>query len=180
MNMYNFIEEYKMDKAICDKFIKYHKKNKEYKHLGRTASGINPKIKSSTDVYFMNQSTEPFIVNFFKILSQHAISYLKKYNISHNLHTENLNIISHYKKKQGYKLIHYERSDHISAKRQLVYMLYCNSLKKGGTYFPFQNKILNAVKGKFVLWPSDFTHQHCSIISDTQEKYIVTGWLEIV
>jgi hypothetical protein len=58
-------------------------------------------------------------------------------------------------------------------------MLYCNTLKNGGTYFPFQKKTLKAQKGKLVIWPSDFTHPHQGVISHTQEKYIATGWFEI-
>ena len=59
-------------------------------------------------------------------------------------------------------------------------MLYCNTLKKGGTHFPFQEKTLTAKKGKLIIWPSDFTHPHVGVISKTQEKYIVTGWFDIV
>jgi hypothetical protein len=59
-------------------------------------------------------------------------------------------------------------------------MLYCNTLKNGGTEFPFQKKVLKAKEGKLVIWPSDFTHPHRGIVSLDEEKYIVTGWLEIV
>ena len=59
-------------------------------------------------------------------------------------------------------------------------MLYCNTLKNGGTDFPFQKEIMKAEKGKLVIWPSDFTHPHRGVISQAEEKYIVTGWLEIV
>ncbi len=41
MNTFNFIEEYKLDDAMCDNFIKYFKKNTESKKLGATgATGI--------------------------------------------------------------------------------------------------------------------------------------------
>ena len=55
-------------------------------------------------------------------------------------------------------------------------MLYLNDVKDGGTYFPFQNITTQAVKGDLILWPADFTHPHRGVISDTQEKYICTGW----
>ena len=54
------------------------------------------------------------------------------------------------------------------------------TVKNGGTHFPYQNKTLNAVKGKLVIWPSDFTHPHVGVISNDEEKYIATGWFEIV
>ena len=51
---------------------------------------------------------------------------------------------------------------------------------KGGTEFPFQNVILSATKGDLALWPAEFTHPHKGIISPTQEKYIATGWFELI
>ena len=39
---------------------------------------------------------------------------------------------------------------------------------------------LKPAEGKLVIWPSDFTHPHRGIVSLDEEKYIVTGWLEIV
>ena len=44
----------------------------------------------------------------------------------------------------------------------------------------YQNYKTEAVKGLSVLWPSDFTHTHRGIITNEYEKYIVTGWLNIV
>ena len=60
-------------------------------------------------------------------------------------------------------------------------MLYLNTVNdKGGTEFPFQNKIFFAKKGRLIIWPAEFTHPHKGIISPTEEKYIVTGWFEII
>ena len=60
-------------------------------------------------------------------------------------------------------------------------MLYLNTVKdKGGTEFPYQQKIFSAIKGDLLIWPSDFTHPHRGIVSPTEEKYIATGWFEIV
>ena len=76
--------------------------------------------------------------------------------------------------------MHYERS-YTKPHRQLAYMLYLNTVTdKGGTKFIFQNLTLSAIKGDLYIWPADFTHVHQGIVSKTQEKYIVTGWFEIV
>tara|TARA_R100001132_G_C3207793_1_gene52129 strand:- start:38 stop:586 length:549 start_codon:yes stop_codon:yes gene_type:complete len=182
MNIYNFIEEYKVDNIICDNFIEYFKKNKEYKSLGSSSEkGLkDTSVKDSTDVSFFNHSTNKNIVTFFKELSKCLPYYIKKYNIKGEVHTHICNNIQHYKPKQGYPALHYER-DKVFPTRQLVYMLYCNTVTdKGGTEFPYQNITLSAVKGKLVIWPAEFTHPHRGIVSDTQEKYIVTGWIEIV
>ena len=180
--MHDFIEEYNVDSKICDKFIEYHKNNKEYKDIGRVGGEINVAQKDSTDVLFYNQARVDFMLDFFKALEKSIIHYHKKYFYSpnHNIRTHVTHHIQHYPKGGGFKVIHYERDSLHTTTRQLVYMLYCNTLKKGGTHFPFQEKTLTAKKGKLVIWPSDFTHPHVGVISKTQEKYIVTGWFDIV
>ena len=180
--MHDFIEEYDVDLKLCDKFITYHKNNKEYKEVGRIGGQINVAHKDSTDVLFYNQSQISFMLDFFKCLEKGVISYHKKYFYSpnHTIRTHITHHIQHYPKGGGFKVIHYERDSLHTITRQLVYMLYCNTLKKGGTHFPFQEKTLTAKKGKLIIWPSDFTHPHVGVISQTQEKYIVTGWFNIV
>ena len=181
MTLSNFIEEYKIPNVICDQFIRYHKKNKEYKSVGKTAGGqVIKDIKDSIDVYFYNDSQKPFILNFFQLLSKYVTEYHNKYGIHHSVETDPVHIIQYYKKRGGYFKLHYERDVLTKTTRQLVYMLYCNTLKNGGTEFPFQNKILKAIKGTLFIWPSDFTHTHRGVISDKEEKYIVTGWFNII
>lgn len=174
--MNNFIEQYKIDKSICDKLIQYYKNNEEYKSQGRSKNNA----KDSTDVYFFNGSTDIDIKFFFKQLSICLENYIKKYKITTNLRTSTCNNIQYYKPGQGYPVLHYERDEEYPT-RKLVYMLYLNTVTdKGGTEFLFQNIITPAVKGNLVIWPADFTHQHRGVISETQEKYIATGWVEIV
>ena len=179
MNTYNFIEEYKIPLSICDKFIEYHNENTEYKHRGLSSFGYDPEIKESIDVDFYNHSNNKNIKNFFERLGKSVGHYTEKYNV-HKVYTNPLHIIQHYKKGGGYKKYHYERASLETSKRQLAYTLYCNTLKKGGTHFLYQDKTIEAEKGKLAIWPSDFTHTHKSIVSDTEEKFIVTGWFEII
>ena len=181
MTTFNFIEQYTIPHNICDFFIKYHQNNKEYKKQGAVENEVIKKdVKDSLDVYFFNESMDPMIKNFFLLLSKAVSSYMVKYSIEHTMRTHTLNSIQYYKKKEGYFKLHYERTDLQSTNRQLVYMLYCNTLKNGGTEFPFQNRILKAVKGTLFICPSDFTHPHKGVISDEEEKYIVTGWFNII
>ena len=142
---------------------------------------IDKSIKDSTDVIFYNNSKDPTVRTFFKELTNCLHRYRNKYLFDrhHCLWTAHENLIQHYKKGGGYHLLHYERTGMHTLSRQLAYKLYCNTLKNGGTRFPFQDKVLNAEQGKLVIWPADFTHPHRGVISPDEEKYIVTGWLEI-
>tara|TARA_R110000782_G_scaffold197423_1_gene286531 strand:+ start:69 stop:611 length:543 start_codon:yes stop_codon:yes gene_type:complete len=180
MSTSNLIETYKVSPELCDSFIKYHKKNKEYKGIGMNGNGeIDKNIKDSTDVLFYNESTDKTILKFFQNLSKYVQEYINKYNIISNLITQDCHLIQHYKKGGGYFKTHYERSDIYSIRRELVYMLYCNDVEKGGTYFPLQKKELQCKKGDLIIWPAFFTHPHRGVISTKQEKYIVTGWFQI-
>ena len=50
MTTYNFIEVYKTPKKLCDNLIDYYKENTEHKLVGEINSGVNKKVKDSTDV----------------------------------------------------------------------------------------------------------------------------------
>ena len=181
MSIYNFIEKYEVSPSLCDNFIQYHKDNIEYKNLGKVNDGeVNKNIKDSIDVYFYNGSQNPFILEFFEELTKASKEYTHKYNINNYFEADPLHIVQHYKPGQGYFNLHYERDCLRVVRRQLVYMLYCNNLKNGGTEFPFQNKKLKAIKGDLYFWPAEFTHPHKGIISNEEEKYIVTGWFNII
>jgi len=177
----NFIEKYKMPFNLCDFFIKYHKNNKEYKRIGMFGNGqVDKEVKDSTDVLFFNESTDKNILKFFKYLSNYLREYMIKYQLTTSLRTEPTHLIQHYKKGGGYFNTHYEKGNLATVQRELVYMLYCNNVKKGGTYFPYQDIELECKKGDLILWPAYFTHPHKGVISKKQEKYIVTGWFKII
>jgi|TARA_R110000824_G_C14907567_1_gene646184 hypothetical protein len=174
-----FIERYKLDLGLCDGLINYFKNNTEYKHQGISQELVVVKsIKDSTDVHFYSHSHDKHIFSFFNALSGSVLSYMIKYNMYGYLTTETSNNIQHYKPGGGYPHLHYERGPGFELNRQLVYMLYLNTVTdKGGTHFPYQNITTPAVKGDLIIWPAEFTHPHQGIVSPTEEKYIVTGWL---
>jgi len=90
-------------------------------------------------------------------------------------------IIQYYKPGGGFKMMHYERTGWETTTRALVFMTYLNDVTEGGgTHFKYQDITTSAKKGKTVIWPSDFTHTHAGVVSRTQSKYIMTGWLNFV
>ena len=56
-------------------------------------------------------------------------------------------------------------------------MTYLNTIENAGTEFFHQDLKVDAVKGKTLIWPADWTHTHRGIINNEKEKYIFTGWL---
>jgi hypothetical protein len=63
-----------------------------------------------------------------------------------------------------------------SANRVLAFMIYLNDVEDGGTQFKSQNHTEKAEAGKFLIWPAFWTHYHKGQVSETQTKYIITGW----
>lgn len=87
--------------------------------------------------------------------------------------------LQYYPPGGGFKTYHCERSseEEPQSSRVLVFMTYLNTVTdEGGTHFVHQNKTINAVKGKTLIWPSDWPWTHKGVVSPTQEKYIMTGW----
>ena len=59
-------------------------------------------------------------------------------------------------------------------------MTYLNNVSdEGETEFLYQQVKHKPEIGKTLIWPSDFTHYHRGIPSQSQEKYIITGWFVI-
>jgi prolyl 4-hydroxylase len=87
-------------------------------------------------------------------------------------------VIQHYRPGGGFKLVHFERSGLATTTRMLTWMTFLNDVTDGGgTHFEYQNHTFDAQKGRTLIWPSDFTHTHVGVVSETQHKYIITGWL---
>ena len=174
---FNFSED---DMSICDALIEYHKHNLEYKNIGKSI-GAN-EMKKSTDVTVFPASQNPFVLMYKKLL----FGYVKEYNASYDNPLAELTIadgfnIQHYKPGEGYLNWHSERSVHLTHQRALTFMTYLNDVEDGGgTEFKYQGLRHNAKKGKTLIWPSDFTHTHRGQKSETQEKYITTGWFNHV
>ena len=176
----SFINSINIDKTYCDKLINYFKSNIHKAEPGKIYKDglgdiVKKDYKESLDLSF----TEDSLFDEFNIhLTKAILSYEKKYNDVKNLATYSIvenPRIQYYKKGWGFKKWHCERYFNIN--RMLVWMVYLNDVKDGGTEFKYQKIKIPAKKGLFLMWPSDFTHTHRGIISKTKEKYILTGWL---
>lgn len=170
------------DKSICDKLIEYHK-NSNRKNPGWIGNGVyhtvNKNIKDSTDVVLENSLWEEYI----SILNTVCQEYIKKYyycNFYSPWGVHEPVIIQYYKPKGGYFAWHTERVgiSGLQISRHLVFMTYLNNVTDGGETEFFHQKVkIKPEKGLTLIWPADWTFTHRGITSNTQEKYIVTGWL---
>lgn len=185
--MTDFIYEWTIeDMGLCDDLIKYHKEHTEYKCSGAVGTGkVDKEIKDSIDVPFWSASNNPIIQKYFQELQIGLDNYIEKYEFVKrlSLRTKEATNIQYYPLGGGFKDWHFERMsiDFPQTSRALVFMTYLNDVHdKGETEWVYQNKKIQPRKGLSVIWPTDFTHTHKGIPSLTEEKYIVTGWFNLI
>ena len=179
--METFIYETMLDDvSLCDALIDYHNNNLEYKSSGEVGKGVDKKVKASTDVFVHGGNKNPMIHMYMQEVMNIVTKYVEKYNLKNMFDLafkENWNI-QHYKPNEGFFGWHCERTFYASHQRALVFMTYLNDVTDGGeTEFYWQKVKTKPIKGKTVIWPTDFTHLHRGIPSPTQHKYIATGWM---
>jgi hypothetical protein len=177
----DFIGGYFIKNKTCDQLIEYFNNNKNKAMQGKTIKkniiGEHKEIKESLDLYIHEEN---YITNnYFNELQNCLNKYIKTYPSLNLINRFNLFKpvnIQYYKKNQGFKKWHSERSALHVSNRVLVFMTYLNDVPDGGTSFMNQKITTPAKKGLTLIWPTDFTHTHKSQISKKYEKYIITGW----
>ena len=179
----NFIEIYDniYNKEDCEKIIATFE-NDPNRQSGLTGNGrIREEIKKSVDVgVFVNQASLYNDILIPKMIPR-IKQYAKKYPAIDNLELWGISpsyTIQKYGDGDGY---FQEHSEHCAwfPKRILAWMVYLNNAKCG-TKFVHQKKVTKARRGRLVIWPAFWTHTHCGITPNRGEKYIATGWFELV
>ena len=187
MTQKTFIEIYKIDHDLCDKIIGLYKTNEHLAQPGRL--GGNPRIdksmKNSMDICIPIELYGSF-APFFEQLEECVSKYLDKYFFDTGatgmgpIGYSRYSSLQKYPVGGGYPAIHCERDSIEYANRALVWMLYLTDTPNGGTEFPHQEVTTECVKGDLIIWPSDMTHMHRGVVSDSHEKMIFTGWIDFI
>ena len=85
------------------------------------------------------------------------------------------------KPSEGFHHWHCERGSETYATRVLTWTIYLNDVEDGGeTEFLYIPKRVKPRKGRICIFPADFTHTHRGNQPLTGEKYIATGWLDLL
>jgi hypothetical protein len=83
------------------------------------------------------------------------------------------------KPSEGYHVWHTELMGKKDQSRLFAFMLYLNDVTEGGeTEFLYQKCRVTPVKNRFVLWPAGITHMHRGNPPLSNDKFVLTGWLE--
>ena len=82
----------------------------------------------------------------------------------------------------GFHIWHCEQDSPKYADRILVWTIYLNDIpyNEGETEFLWQGIRVNPKAGRCAIWPATFTHQHRGNPVYTHDKYIATGWYNLI
>ena len=133
------------------------------------------KKRSELKVPYDNQE---FIETFYRDIFP---LYLKKYTHFQDVqpHTIYALKIQKTKPSEGYHVWHAENGNSSYCRRIFAFTLYLNDVSEGGeTEFLYQKCRVKPMKNRFVLWPAAITHVHRGNPPLTNNKYILTGWVE--
>ena len=178
----SFVGGWYVDRELCDELIDYYNFNEKYTYEGPVGSkqNIDKDCKESKDLSIGAGNNDNIIKVYREKLQNCLELYLSKYEFSNC--TNRFSIVEDYQIqkypiKGGFKQWHFENAGYGSAiYRHLVFMTYLNDVEDGGTEFFYQGIKTKAEKGLTLIWPSGWTHTHKGVVSDTKEKFIVTGW----
>jgi prolyl 4-hydroxylase len=173
---------YLEDTSICDSLVEFHKESPEKRDgvmSGANGATVDKAAKDSVDVPL---PPSELAKRYVRLLNRVAEQYVSKYPWSGKLVPWGILEpigIQRYAPGGGYKIWHFERdnSNDQIARRHLAFMTYLNDVEDGGgTEFFHQETVIKAEKGLTLIWPSEWNFAHRGVVSDTEEKYIVTGW----
>jgi hypothetical protein len=80
---------------------------------------------------------------------------------------------------EGYHVWHCENASQLYSKRFITWIIYLNDVSEGGeTEFIHLSKRIAPKQGRMVIFPAGWTHSHRGNPPLTEDKYILTGWME--
>jgi len=179
----NFIGAWNIDNDnLCKDIINFFEQNLELQQKGTTSSGVNEKIKKTTDITINpSKLTDPkykVFNDYFKQLNECFISYKNQYSFIktflHKAHIGHFNI-QKYVPGDHFSHLHSERTDISNLHRIFAWMTYLNDAVSG-TEFPYQERTVTPKAGRTVIWPASWTHPHKGVTPNEGLKYIATGW----
>jgi len=181
-NSFIFEKKQALPDFLCDDMIARFEANEADQYAGRVGSamGSNTALKKTTDVIASGKEHWKDVDNnLFRSLAMALKEFKEIYPYFGDM--------SRFK-DMGYNLQRYREGEyyhwHVDADnealapRQLVALWYLNDVEEGGqTDFIFQNASVTPEKGKLMLFPPFWTHEHRAAVVTKGVKYIATTWI---
>ena len=190
--MTDFIGVYDLeqDNNFCSRVMEYVNK---IKMISRIDNQETSTLNISGDEYFFITEDDKTLINFNNQITTELLNliigpfedYKKRYDTafsSINKFVLNPDIkLQKTGPAQGYHVWHAEAADMLHSRRVVFFIMYLNDIKEGGeTEFLYQNKRITAKAGRLIFSPTYWTHMHRGNPPLHGDKYILTGWFELI
>jgi len=198
MNNFIYLKNNSLPPELCDDIIKYYYEESDSHYDGETHSGVNKKIKDTTD-FIIPKHTEKSIkwekINniLYKELHKNLQIYINNLQNIPEFSCENNKVefkffdinyfldkvfmIQKYEKQKGKYIYHNDFSLDNKKYRVITYLWYLNDVEEGGETELWHNLKIKPEKGKLLLFPSHWSVPHCGKMPISSDKIIITGWL---
>jgi len=166
------------DNALDEAVIEHYEKMfAEYENSQGWYRPEDRHIKDDLSISLDRSQAEVFLNNFWPKWDDYANQYstLKDFGppIVHGVK------IQRTRPGEGYHIWHTEQGSIDSGNRFGVFLWYMNDVEQGGeTEFLYLKKRIHAIRNRLVIWPAGYTHTHRGNPPLSNDKYIITGWVE--
>ena len=173
------------DDKLCKQIIYFFNNNTSLQTQGKVGVGKDLKIKNSIDITInpkdLEKSEYQIFKKYFEQLHKCYLDYLNQWpNLEKMIKDLDIGQFNIQKYNQGghFAGVHSERTSIKTVHRVFAWMTYLNDVNDGGsTNFAHFNIDIKPEIGKTMIWPAEWTHAHSGKIVNSEEKYIITGWM---
>jgi len=174
-----------MDEELIDRYLKHYHHAEEQglvtPRKGKPHHRWADHSINTMDSHFylgLPYVSKPFIDFFF---SKIYPLYIKKYSLLTSCDHHTIYDIRVQKTipGEGFHEWHIENRTMETRNRLMAFMVYLNDVKEGGeTEFLYQKCRFKPQRNTFLIWPALYTHAHRGNPPLSNDKYILTGWIE--
>ena len=180
------------DDTFCDEVISFYENTTKFNEpftRQQAENNISQLLKTDTTVQFDPcnslmfrdcQFMRPLSENLYKCYQK----YVEEFPALFELPTHKLSINVRLQKTkigQGYHVWHCEQGSFVTSTRIAGWSIYLNDVDEGGeTEFLRQHIRIPAKKGTACIFPASYTHAHRGNPPISNDKYILTSWIEFM
>lgn len=180
-NSFIFIKDDALPGFLCDDMVQRFEQAEDEQYLGRIGQTFeqDTSIKKSTDLVVSGKPHWKDVDNnLFRSLGMALNEFKQKYEYFKGPFKDNGYAIQRTNVGEHYHW-HIDGGSHDFAERQLVALWYLNDVPGPGgeTEFLFQDVKITPKKGRLVLFPPFWTHEHRGVTLEKGVKYIATTWV---
>lgn len=178
------------DESLIDSYILHYENMEECGLVRDRRDAFQPHQcqDNSVSIFyssFHNEITIPYVMKEFVEVF---------FNECYKLYTQKYSLLEEYSRHgiidikiqktipgEGYHLWHSENMAMRNRNRLSVFSLYLNDVEEGGeTEFLYQKQRFKPIKNRLLIWPSTYTHVHRGNPPISNDKYLLTGWVEYI